>query len=72
MGFELPVEGEDREEIVSKSWDKTIWIWDAESGREPRTLIGHTNSVLSVAYSPDGREIVSGSADKTMKIWGRE
>ena len=30
---------------------------------------GHTNSVLSVAYSPDGKYITSGSYDKTVRIW---
>ena len=32
-------------------------------------LTGHTHSVRSVAYSPDGQHIVSGSADKTIRIW---
>ncbi len=33
---------------------------------------GHTDSVLSVAYSPDGKQIVSGSKDNTIKIWNSE
>jgi WD40 repeat protein/serine/threonine protein kinase len=33
------------------------------------TLYGHTNSVASVAFSPDGRRIVTGSADNTAKVW---
>ena len=32
-------------------------------------LIGHTNWVNSVAFSPDGKYIVSGSNDNTLKIW---
>ena len=34
------------------------------------TLRGHSGSVHSVAYSPDGKHIVSGSDDRTVKIWG--
>ncbi|KAG8792167.1 hypothetical protein FRC12_006935 [Ceratobasidium sp. 428] len=30
---------------------------------------GHADSVLSIAYSPDGAHIVSGSSDNTIGIW---
>ena len=34
-----------------------------------KTLAGHSYSVCSVAYSPDGKRIISGSGDNTVKIW---
>ena len=34
-----------------------------------KTLKGHSEWVLSVAYSPDGTKIISGSRDNTIKIW---
>ncbi|MGK7887449.1 MAG: caspase family protein [Crocosphaera sp.] len=33
------------------------------------TFRGHQFSVLSVAFSPDGKTIVSGSSDGTIKVW---
>jgi len=32
-------------------------------------LVGHTGSVLSVAFSPDGETLASGSSDNTIKLW---
>ena len=30
---------------------------------------GHTDSVMSVAFSQDGKHIVSGSWDRTIRVW---
>ena len=33
------------------------------------TLEGHRNSVISVAFSPDGSTLASGSGDDTIRLW---
>jgi WD40 repeat protein len=52
--------------------DKTVKIWDANTGECLKTLKGHSDHVVSVAYSPDGTKIISGSWDGTTKIWDAE
>jgi WD40 repeat protein len=41
----------------------------AEGKPEIFMPLGHSNSVNSVAFSPDGRYALSGSKDNTMKLW---
>ena len=62
----------DGTKIVSGSYDETIKIWDANTGKCLKTLEGHLSFVESVAFSPDGTKIISGSSDHTIKIWVEE
>jgi WD40 repeat protein len=53
----------DGKRIVSGSSDRTVKLWDADTGQVLLTLTGHTSAVTSVPLSPDGKRIVSGSGD---------
>jgi WD40 repeat protein len=55
--------------LASGSPDKTIRLWDVQTGRLVRTLAGHTDSVFSVVFAPDGRWLASGSTDTTVRLW---
>ncbi|PPQ94743.1 hypothetical protein CVT25_007691, partial [Psilocybe cyanescens] len=49
--------------------DYTVQLCDVLTGDELRVLNGHTNSVLTVAFSGDAKQIVSGSIDKSVRVW---
>ncbi|WGV26771.1 protein kinase domain-containing protein [Halotia branconii] len=57
---------------ANNSNDKTIKLWNLETGKQIRTFIGHSSWINSVAISPDGKTLVSGSSDETIKLWNLE
>ena len=59
--------------IVTASPDDTAIVWTAD-GSVHRVLEGHTNAVVSAAFSADlpGSRVVTASLDGTARIWDAE
>ncbi|MEM1292809.1 MAG: NB-ARC domain-containing protein [Cyanobacteria bacterium P01_H01_bin.162] len=55
--------------LVSGSFDKTIRLWDLQSGECLKILEGHSHWIWAVAISPDDRFIASGGDDCQVRIW---
>ena len=46
-----------------------VWIYDVDTDEELALLTGHTGTVTSIAFSPDGETLASGSWDYTIRLW---
>ena len=55
--------------VASGSGDKTIRLWNKETGQSELTLVGHTADITSLDFSSDSRYLISGSRDRTVRIW---
>ena len=65
----------DGTKIASGSQDKTIKIWNAQTGQCVSTLSGHNDPVRSVCFSPCGTKIVSVGGKETdwfSNCWSNE
>ncbi len=55
--------------LATVGHDNTVQIWDAFTGQERLTLVGHKDVVLALAYSADGTRLATASYDTTTKVW---
>ena len=55
--------------LASGSKDKTVRLWDTDTGDELAILRKHTEWTNVLAFSPDGKMLATGSADKTVHLW---
>jgi hypothetical protein len=58
--------------VAFASADKTVRLWDVEGNRDVRRCIGHTASLWSVVFSPDGKRLLSGGKDASLRLWDVE
>jgi WD40 repeat protein len=52
-----------------QTYDSTVHIWDAGTGKLAQILTGHTGVIASLAFTQDGQILISGSDDGTVKLW---
>lgn len=66
MGAQFSPDGS---KIVTASYSKTAFLWDAATAKRLLTLSDHEDSVWSAQFSADGTRIVTASSDNTACIW---
>ena len=48
---------------------RCLQVWDVRRKGCIYTYKGHTESINSIQFSPDGKWVVSASSDSTIKVW---
>ena len=49
-----------------------VRVWEIESFTEIKNFEGHTDYLLDVSYSPNGKFVASGGFDRTVRVWSIE
>src|SRR5262249_12475796 len=58
--------------ILSGGHDKTLRLWDANTGKQIWQLVAHRDVLRSVAFSPDGKRALSSGQDGAVHLWDIE
>ncbi|ABW32026.1 WD40 domain-containing protein [Acaryochloris marina] len=53
----------------SSTNDKTIRLWDVQTGQCKHILSGHDKGIWSLAFHPKGKILASCGSDQTVKLW---
>lgn len=59
----------DGSRIATWAQDRSIRLWDADTGRLLFSLRGHTDDIGGAKFTRDGRRLISWSDDMTVQIW---
>jgi WD40 repeat protein len=47
----------------------TMRLWDVQTGKLLQTMAEHSNDVMDVCFSSNGKWIASASTDKSVQVW---
>jgi ribosome assembly protein SQT1 len=56
---------------VSGGEDDMGYLWKMDDGEQVAKLTGHTDSVVSAAFSADGDFVATGGMDGAVRVWSR-
>jgi F-box and WD-40 domain protein MET30 len=53
--------------LITGSYDRTVRVWNMDTGEELRCLKGHSRAVRALQF--DDAKLITGSMDHTLKVW---
>jgi WD40 repeat protein/tetratricopeptide (TPR) repeat protein len=59
----------DSQRLATAATDKSVRIWDVQTGELLEVLEGHREGVNAVSFLADGRQLLTRSEDGTVRIW---
>lgn len=57
----------DEQYLITGTYEGTVHVWDIETGKLERKLLGHLKSVNALKF--DATKLITGSIDKTVRVW---
>lgn len=55
--------------VVAGCSDRSVCVWNVETGMQESRLCGHQDAVLGLCISRDGTQVATCSHDKTLRLW---
>jgi WD40 repeat protein/tRNA A-37 threonylcarbamoyl transferase component Bud32 len=55
--------------LATASDDRTVRLWNTDTGMETEAPLAHPGEILAVVFSPDASLLATGCADRTIRLW---
>lgn len=55
--------------LIERGKQRPLILWELETGKQVRTLAGHSADVFFVDYFPNGKEAISGDSKGEFRVW---